>query len=404
MHWLRIERFWVGEYPDVRVRFLPVMCQHCHDAPCEPVCPVYASYHNPDGLNGQVYNRCVGTRYCGNNCPYAVRVFNFYNHDWPKPLDSQLSPDITVRPRGVMEKCSFCIQRIRRAKEDAKGEGRLIRDGEVQPACVQTCPAEAMVFGNLAEPRSRVAISGPQPAALSASGEPRHPPLGLLSQGRRTRTCLSRPHSPPKAHAQHQRRDALFAAPPDPPLVRPGLLPRGGGGLGTGSLHLPGDYRHELSPAWTGRSCGESTSSTSSSGSASPIPAPWSQPSCASPRPTGAARSCAAAEAMTVFCYHRGRPVPPDPPGAQLGLLLPDPLSQPARTLAQLPLAAPVGRNGDHDLYHRQHPLSLPGNAPRPGCGPRPFQRLASDTVRDPGHGVARYGPRVADLPARPRP
>ena len=99
MHWLRIERFWVGEYPEVRVRFLPVLCQHCHDAPCEPVCPVYASYHNPDGLNGQVYNRCVGTRYCGNNCPYAVRVFNFHDHEhaWPSPLENQLSPDITIR-------------------------------------------------------------------------------------------------------------------------------------------------------------------------------------------------------------------------------------------------------------------------------------------------------------------
>jgi len=163
MHWLRIERYWVGSYPDVRVRFLPVMCQHCQDAPCEPVCPVYASYHNPDGLNGQVYNRCVGTRYCGNNCPYAVRVFNFYPHEWPSPLDNQLSPDITVRSRGVMEKCSFCIQRIRRVKEEAKAEGRLIRDGEVQPACAQTCPSEAMVFGNLADPRSRVSILSRSP-------------------------------------------------------------------------------------------------------------------------------------------------------------------------------------------------------------------------------------------------
>jgi molybdopterin-containing oxidoreductase family iron-sulfur binding subunit len=160
MHWLRIERFWVGEYPDVRVRFLPVLCQHCKDAPCEPVCPVYASYRNPEGLNGQVYNRCVGTRYCGNNCPYAVRVFNFYSHQWPSPLDNQLSPDITVRSRGVMEKCTFCIQRIRRAREEY-WEGRMIRDGECSlPA--PDLPVEAMVFGNMADPRSRVAAD-PQP-------------------------------------------------------------------------------------------------------------------------------------------------------------------------------------------------------------------------------------------------
>ena len=160
MTWLRIERFWEGgETPDqpLEARFVPMMCQHCDNEPCEPVCPVYAAYHTVDGLNGQVYNRCVGTRYCGNNCPYAVRVFNFYQHEWPKPLDNQLSPDITVRSRGVMEKCSFCIQRIRRAKEEAKLEGRQVRDGEVQPACAQTCPSEAMVFGNLADPKSRVA-------------------------------------------------------------------------------------------------------------------------------------------------------------------------------------------------------------------------------------------------------
>jgi Fe-S-cluster-containing dehydrogenase component len=157
MHWLRIERYWEGEFPEVRAHFIPLLCQQCHDAPCEPVCPVYASYHNPEGLNGQVYNRCVGTRYCSNNCPYAVRVFNFVNHRWPEPLTDQLNPDVTVRSRGVMEKCTFCIQRIRRARETAEGEKRLIRDGELQPACVQTCPSEALVFGNLADPESRVA-------------------------------------------------------------------------------------------------------------------------------------------------------------------------------------------------------------------------------------------------------
>ncbi len=156
LHWLRIERYWEGEFPHVRARFLPMLCQHCDDAPCEPVCPVYASYHTAEGLNGQVYNRCVGTRYCANNCPYAVRVFNFSEPNWPQPLEQQLSPDITVRSRGVMEKCSFCIQRIRRGKEGAKLEDRELRDGEIEPACAQTCPPGAMVFGDLNDPDSRV--------------------------------------------------------------------------------------------------------------------------------------------------------------------------------------------------------------------------------------------------------
>jgi len=156
LHWLRIERYWDGEFPHVRARFLPMLCQQCDDAPCEPVCPVYASYHNPEGLNGQVYNRCVGTRYCANNCPYAVRVFNFFNPDWPKPLEQQLSPDVTVRSRGVMEKCSFCIQRIRRAKEVVRLENRELADGEIVPACAQTCPPQAIAFGNLNDPDSHV--------------------------------------------------------------------------------------------------------------------------------------------------------------------------------------------------------------------------------------------------------
>jgi len=166
LHWLRIERYWEGTFPHVRARFLPMLCQHCSDAPCEPVCPVYASYHNPEGLNGQVYNRCVGTRYCANNCPYAVRVFNFFNPEWPQPLDQQLSPDVSVRCRGVMEKCSFCIQRIRGAKETAKLENRSVADGEVQPACAQTCPPGVIVFGNLNDPDSHVARLARSPRRL----------------------------------------------------------------------------------------------------------------------------------------------------------------------------------------------------------------------------------------------
>jgi molybdopterin-containing oxidoreductase family iron-sulfur binding subunit len=161
--WMRIERYWEGgEEPGepVSARFVPMLCQHCSNAPCEPVCPVYAAYHTADGLNGQVYNRCVGTRYCANNCPYKVRYFNWYKYSeaaWPEPLHLQLNPDVTVRARGVMEKCTFCIQRIRGAQNDSRLENRAIRDGELVTACAQACPSDAIVFGDVNDPNSRVA-------------------------------------------------------------------------------------------------------------------------------------------------------------------------------------------------------------------------------------------------------
>jgi molybdopterin-containing oxidoreductase family iron-sulfur binding subunit len=154
--WIRVERYWEGEYPNVRVRYLPVLCQQCEQAPCEPVCPVYATYHGRDHLNVQVYNRCVGTRYCANNCPYNARYFNWFKPQWPEPLEQQLNPDVTVRSAGVMEKCTFCIQRIRRVEEDAKLEGRAVADGEMQPACAQACPTDALIFGDLDDPESLV--------------------------------------------------------------------------------------------------------------------------------------------------------------------------------------------------------------------------------------------------------
>ena len=156
MHWIRIERYWEGEYPNVKARFMPVLCQQCAEAPCEPVCPVFATYHTPDGLNAQVYNRCIGVRYCANNCPYKVRAFNWFEPEFPEPLTEQLNPDVTVRFRGIIEKCTFCIQRIRRVELDASAEGREVEDGEIQPACVQSCPSSALVFGDLNDPESRV--------------------------------------------------------------------------------------------------------------------------------------------------------------------------------------------------------------------------------------------------------
>jgi len=154
--WIRVERYWEGEFPNVKARFLPVLCQHCQNAPCEPVCPVYATYHTNDGLNAQVYNRCIGTRYCANNCQWTVRFFNWWEPHWPEPLTSQLNPDVTVRSKGLIEKCTFCVQRINRTRRDAQSEGRQVADGELQPACAQACPTDALVFGNWKDPNSRI--------------------------------------------------------------------------------------------------------------------------------------------------------------------------------------------------------------------------------------------------------
>jgi Fe-S-cluster-containing dehydrogenase component len=154
MHqWIRVERYWEGAYPDVKARFMPILCQQCDNAPCEPVCPVYATYHNPEGLNAMVYNRCVGTRYCGNNCPYSVRMFNWFEPLWDEPLDQQLNPDVTVREKGVMEKCTFCIQRIRRAEERADAEGRELEPDEFTTACASACPPNAITFGDIKDDR-----------------------------------------------------------------------------------------------------------------------------------------------------------------------------------------------------------------------------------------------------------
>jgi Fe-S-cluster-containing dehydrogenase component len=156
MHWIIIHRYWEGEYPNVKARFMPVLCQQCTEAPCEPVCPVFATYHNDEGLNAQIYNRCIGTRYCGSACPYKVRTYNWFDPEFPEPLTEQLNPDVTVRTRGIMEKCTFCVQRIRGVEIKAQAEGREPADGEIQPACVQTCPPNALFFGDLNDPESQV--------------------------------------------------------------------------------------------------------------------------------------------------------------------------------------------------------------------------------------------------------
>ncbi len=158
MHWIRIDRYYAGEGDSVDVAHQPMMCHHCDNAPCETVCPVLATVHSEEGLNQQAYNRCVGTRYCMNNCPFKVRRFNWfeYSHE-DEHQNMTLNPDVTIRSRGIMEKCSLCAQRILEAKTEAKRQGIALRDGDVQMACQQSCPAKAIVFGDMNDPESEIA-------------------------------------------------------------------------------------------------------------------------------------------------------------------------------------------------------------------------------------------------------
>jgi molybdopterin-containing oxidoreductase family iron-sulfur binding subunit len=175
MHWIRIDRYYSGEEDDPEMIHQPMLCQHCENAPCETVCPVLATVHSDEGLNLQIYNRCVGTRYCANNCPYKVRRFNFYEYTFaayePAPLQLVLNPDVTVREKGVMEKCSFCQQRIREGKERAKEMGRAVQDDDFQTACQQSCPTNAIHFGNMNNPESQVSQDMKDPRAFTVLQE-----------------------------------------------------------------------------------------------------------------------------------------------------------------------------------------------------------------------------------------
>jgi molybdopterin-containing oxidoreductase family iron-sulfur binding subunit len=155
MSWIRVQRYCRADAS--KAWWLIMLCQHCSAAPCESVCPVFAPQHDPEGLNNQIYNRCFGTRFCSQNDPYKVRRFNWYTFtDYPPPLNMQFNPDVTVRQKGIMEKCSFCVQRIQQAKIDAKAAGRKVQDDDFTTACAQTCPTNALIFDNLKNPDSRV--------------------------------------------------------------------------------------------------------------------------------------------------------------------------------------------------------------------------------------------------------
>ncbi len=173
MSWIRMDRFWEGEGEHQDVRHLPSLCQHCAHAPCEGVCPVLATYHNLDGLNAMIYNRCVGTRYCGNNCPYTARRFNFHSWQWPESMHLMLNPDVSNREMGVMEKCTFCVQRIRGVKDTWRDVGETVPDQALQKltACASACPSDAITFGNAKDAESTVAGKWQSPRAYTLLGE-----------------------------------------------------------------------------------------------------------------------------------------------------------------------------------------------------------------------------------------
>jgi molybdopterin-containing oxidoreductase family iron-sulfur binding subunit len=184
--WNQVMSVAEGEYPRVSMRYIPMPCMHCDQPPCVRVCPVQATYKNPEGIVAQIYNRCIGCRYCTVACPYTRRFFNWYPPSWPEVMKRQMNPEVSVRPKGVVEKCTFCIQRLREVQERAKKEKRPLRDEEVVrlPACVQTCPSEARYFGDLDDPASTVSKLAQSKRAFRLQEDlGTHPKVIYLAEG-----------------------------------------------------------------------------------------------------------------------------------------------------------------------------------------------------------------------------
>lgn len=162
--WLKVLAVYAGEFPDIRVRYLPVPCMHCQNPPCVKVCPVEATFLGEEGIVGQIYDRCIGCRYCMNGCPYSIKFFNWYKPEIPESMKNAFNPDVTVREKGVVEKCTFCHHRLQKASEKAGKEKRELQEGDYVPACVEACPAKAMTFGNLLDPNHTVykLVNGPR--------------------------------------------------------------------------------------------------------------------------------------------------------------------------------------------------------------------------------------------------
>ncbi len=166
MGWMKVMTEVEGDFPNTTMRFMPRPCMHCDNPPCVKVCPVAATYINDEGIVGQIYPRCIGCRYCANACPYTVKYFNWFAPQWPESEQAHLNPDVSVRPKGVIEKCTFCHHRLQKAREDARAEGRELREADYQPACVEVCPTGAIVFGDLDDPQHRVAALKHDPRAM----------------------------------------------------------------------------------------------------------------------------------------------------------------------------------------------------------------------------------------------